>query len=109
MASMKNCVIVPIYSTLFVDNIPNVVNNWWLCRAFNRCGQVVDAFIPSKRRKQTKSRFGFVRYKNLNDARKAMHLYNGASLFDVVFCHLAGYCSVIVFIAAILFITVLIL
>ncbi|KAL7164262.1 hypothetical protein ACSBR2_040216 [Camellia fascicularis] len=48
--------------TIFVDDIPNSMTPKGLYTLFNKFGVVKDAFIPSKRRKVTGSRFGFVRY-----------------------------------------------
>ncbi|XP_028116831.1 serine/arginine-rich splicing factor SC35-like [Camellia sinensis] len=48
--------------TIFVDEIPNSMNPKSLFTLFNKFGVVKDAFIPAKRRKAMRSRFGFVRY-----------------------------------------------
>ncbi|KAL7251606.1 hypothetical protein ACSBR1_013449 [Camellia fascicularis] len=48
--------------TIFVDEIPNSMNPKSLFTLFNKFGVVKDAFIPAKRRKATRSRFGFMRY-----------------------------------------------
>ncbi|XP_028076159.1 serine/arginine-rich splicing factor 2-like [Camellia sinensis] len=48
--------------TLFVDDIPSSMTPEGLYMLFNNFGVVKDVFIPSKRRKSTGSRFGFVRY-----------------------------------------------
>ncbi|CAL5347681.1 unnamed protein product [Camellia sinensis] len=52
---------VAIYS-VFVDNIPEAMGTRGLYNIFSNYGVVMDAFIPNKRRKMTRSRFGFVRY-----------------------------------------------
>ncbi|KAL7190868.1 hypothetical protein ACSBR2_023023 [Camellia fascicularis] len=48
--------------TIFVDNIPEVMNSKRLLGLFSKFGVVKDVFIPMKRRKATRSRFDFVRY-----------------------------------------------
>ncbi|KAL7251903.1 hypothetical protein ACSBR1_013703 [Camellia fascicularis] len=48
--------------TLFVDNLPESMDSRSLYKLFSKFGVVKDAFIPSKRRKSTNTRFGFIRY-----------------------------------------------
>ncbi|GMP57002.1 hypothetical protein CsSME_00021263 [Camellia sinensis var. sinensis] len=47
---------------IFVDNLPESMDPKGLYNIFTNFGIVKDVFIPNKRRKLTKSRFGFVRY-----------------------------------------------
>lgn len=48
--------------SIFVDNIPESMGTRGLYNIFSNYGVVMDAFIPNKRRKMTRSHFGFVRY-----------------------------------------------
>ncbi|XP_028067732.1 polyadenylate-binding protein 5-like [Camellia sinensis] len=48
--------------TIFVDNIPWSMNPKGLFSLFSKFGIVKDVYIPSKTRKSTKTRFGFVRF-----------------------------------------------
>ncbi|KAL7193971.1 hypothetical protein ACSBR2_025582 [Camellia fascicularis] len=48
--------------TIFVDNLPNSMDPKGLYKVFTNFGIVKDVFIPNKRRKMTRSRFGFIRY-----------------------------------------------
>ncbi|KAL7174315.1 hypothetical protein ACSBR2_033555 [Camellia fascicularis] len=48
--------------TVFVHNIPDSMYPKQLFHLFQNFGIVKDVFIPSKKRKQSGSRFGFVRY-----------------------------------------------
>ncbi|KAL7185221.1 hypothetical protein ACSBR2_027199 [Camellia fascicularis] len=48
--------------TIFVDNLPESMDPKGLYKVFTNYGIVKDVFIPNKRRKLTRSRFGFVRY-----------------------------------------------
>ncbi|CAL5378234.1 unnamed protein product [Camellia sinensis] len=48
--------------TIFVDNLPESMDPKGLYNIFTNYGIVKDVFIPNKRRKLTRSRFGFVRY-----------------------------------------------
>ncbi|OMO50988.1 hypothetical protein CCACVL1_30086 [Corchorus capsularis] len=67
--------------TVFVNNIPPKVGWRWLRTVFQHFGKVVDAFIPSHRSRQGR-KFGFVRFSNLYDARKAARNLNGVWFFD---------------------------
>ncbi|KAL7177286.1 hypothetical protein ACSBR2_030605 [Camellia fascicularis] len=48
--------------TVFVDDLPEALNPKGLFSLFSKFGVVKDVFIPTKRRKATRSRFGFVRF-----------------------------------------------
>ncbi|KAL7240508.1 hypothetical protein ACSBR2_006205 [Camellia fascicularis] len=48
--------------TLFVDNLPEVMNPKSMYTLFTKFGVVRDVFIPNKRRAATKIRLGFVRF-----------------------------------------------
>ncbi|KAL7162300.1 hypothetical protein ACSBR2_042724 [Camellia fascicularis] len=48
--------------TLFVDNLPKTMDPKGLYNMFTKFGVVNNVFMPLKRRKATRSRFGFVRY-----------------------------------------------
>ncbi|XP_039039105.1 uncharacterized protein LOC120176861 [Hibiscus syriacus] len=61
----KECV------TIIIFNIPEFLHHKGLWRFFVKYGEVIDSFIPIKRSKGG-SRFGFVRFTSLADARKAI-------------------------------------
>ncbi|KAI8528317.1 hypothetical protein RHMOL_Rhmol12G0140800 [Rhododendron molle] len=63
--------------TLFIDNIPEHKDQFWLKRAFNKFGEVKDAFIPRKRSKRTGNKFGFVRFGCSAAASMAISRMNG--------------------------------
>lgn len=67
---------VSIYS-VFVDNLPEAMRAKGLYSIFSNYGVVVDTFIPNKRRKLTRSRFGFVRYNCSVAADMAVQRANG--------------------------------
>ncbi|KAL7196128.1 hypothetical protein ACSBR1_036196 [Camellia fascicularis] len=48
--------------TVFVDNLPNLMNPKSLFNLFTKFGVVKDVFIPHKRRRVTNTRFGFVSF-----------------------------------------------
>ncbi|XP_028123753.1 serine/arginine-rich splicing factor SC35-like [Camellia sinensis] len=63
--------------TIFVDNIPLSMNPKGLYELFKKFGVVRDMFIPTKTRKTTRSRFGFVRYDFSVAAEMAIQKANG--------------------------------
>ncbi|KAK8623628.1 hypothetical protein V6N13_064995 [Hibiscus sabdariffa] len=67
--------------TLFVSNLPTKLHWTGLWQTFGRHGDLVDAYIASKKDKQGR-RFGFVRCSNQRDADRAMERLNGFHLYD---------------------------
>ncbi|KAL7246161.1 hypothetical protein ACSBR2_001321 [Camellia fascicularis] len=67
---------VSIHS-VFVDNLPEAMRAKGLYSIFSNYGVVVDTFIPNKRRKMTRFRFGFVRYNCSVAANMAIQKANG--------------------------------
>ncbi|KAL4272375.1 hypothetical protein GQ457_13G028830 [Hibiscus cannabinus] len=58
-------------TTVYVSNLPPRLHWQGLWFAFARHGEVVDAFIPLKKNRSG-SRFGFVRFSNLENAQRAI-------------------------------------
>ncbi|KAL7248025.1 hypothetical protein ACSBR2_002843 [Camellia fascicularis] len=71
----------PGVQTLFVENLPESMNPKGLYTLFTKFGVVKDVFIPFKRKKATRSRFGFVRYDCPVAAQVAIRKANGNSIF----------------------------
>ncbi|KAK9292931.1 hypothetical protein L1049_020913 [Liquidambar formosana] len=65
--------------TVFVDNLPVRMNQFWLRNIFSWYRNVVDAFIPNKRRKGVNSRFGFIRFETKEEALRAIFRLNGVA------------------------------
>ncbi|KAL7163234.1 hypothetical protein ACSBR2_039350 [Camellia fascicularis] len=63
--------------TLFVDNLPESMDPKGLYKMFTKFGVVKDVFNPLKRRKTTRSRFGFVCYDCYIVAQVAIQKANG--------------------------------
>ncbi|CAO2830824.1 unnamed protein product [Amaranthus hypochondriacus] len=66
--------------SLFIDGIPSNTSTkflWWL---FQKEGMVLDVYISKKRRANKKEGFGFVRFKNIKDAEKAIVNLDGVKL-----------------------------
>ncbi|KAK8672485.1 hypothetical protein V6N13_110853 [Hibiscus sabdariffa] len=58
-------------TTLFMENVPATFHWKGLWHTVGRLGNVVDAFIASKRSRSGK-RFGFVRFARKSDANRVM-------------------------------------
>ncbi|KAL9680402.1 hypothetical protein QQ045_018281 [Rhodiola kirilowii] len=63
--------------SVFVDNIPGDKDASWLRDLFESGGEIVDVFITSKERRVRRTRFGFVRFKELEVAKAAISRWNG--------------------------------
>ncbi|KAK9282768.1 hypothetical protein L1049_010989 [Liquidambar formosana] len=91
-SSMANRVRWENLVTIFVDNLPEEMDAIWLCDIFSWCGVMKNSFIPSKRRSGTNSRFGFIRYKTIREARAAARDLNGVfCLYSKLFIKLADF------------------
>ncbi|KAK8560975.1 hypothetical protein V6N13_026410 [Hibiscus sabdariffa] len=74
---------------LFIFNLPEKLHWKGLWVLFSYHGDVLDAFIPRKRSKGGQ-RFGFVRYKSMEDAMRAQERLDGFSIYGFrVRVHLA--------------------
>ncbi|KAL9681812.1 hypothetical protein QQ045_013600 [Rhodiola kirilowii] len=62
--------------SLFVDNIPINKDSRWLKALFDKDGQTMDCFL-GKERIASRSRFGFIRYRTMEEARAAIRRWNG--------------------------------
>ncbi|KAK9273614.1 hypothetical protein L1049_018424 [Liquidambar formosana] len=58
--------------TLFVDNLPDRMENRWLRNMFKWYGDIADVFVPWKKRFGSSSRYGFVRFYKDRDAELAI-------------------------------------
>ncbi|XP_028078987.1 probable splicing factor, arginine/serine-rich 4 [Camellia sinensis] len=72
------------FFTVFVDNIPSVMDAKALYKLFSKFGIVKDAYIPFKRRKVMNSRFGFVRYDCRISASVAIQKAKGLFVDDMM-------------------------
>ncbi|KAK8648313.1 hypothetical protein V6N13_129070 [Hibiscus sabdariffa] len=69
-----------IQTTVFVSNLPPRLHWKGLWFAFARYGEVIDAFIPTKKSK-TGFRYDFVRFLSLEDADRTILHLNGSVLY----------------------------
>ncbi|KAK9282974.1 hypothetical protein L1049_011199 [Liquidambar formosana] len=63
---------------LFVDNLPERINNHRLRNVFKWFGDIADVFMPNKRRRGPNYGYGFVRFYCQKDADLAIHRANEA-------------------------------
>ncbi|KAH7844730.1 hypothetical protein Vadar_031086 [Vaccinium darrowii] len=68
--------------TLFIDNLADKVDPFCLRKKFTNFGVVRDVFIPNKRRKNSRRRFGFVRFDCPVSADVAIEKANGSRFMD---------------------------
>ena len=68
--------------SLFVDGLPLEMSWDWLLQVFRGIGEICDVFVSHKIRRNKECRFGFVRFKYLEDARKAIRNLNGTRIRD---------------------------
>ncbi|CAM8943985.1 unnamed protein product [Rhodiola kirilowii] len=68
-----------LYS-IFIDNIPLGRDERWVRALFSKDGKAMDVFIPTRGRRATNSRFGFVRYKTMGEAKASIRRWNGANV-----------------------------
>ncbi|KAK8675404.1 hypothetical protein V6N13_033471 [Hibiscus sabdariffa] len=67
-------------TTIFIHNLPEKMHWKGLWATFGHHGDVIDAFIPTKRSIRGR-KFGFVRYASKTDADRAIARLNGFRLF----------------------------
>ncbi|KAE8701768.1 hypothetical protein F3Y22_tig00110505pilonHSYRG00103 [Hibiscus syriacus] len=65
--------------TLYIDNLPENIHWKRFGSLFCPYGQVIDAFIPTKRNSKG-VRFGFIRFATIGEARRAISKMNGARI-----------------------------
>lgn len=56
----------------------------WLRHLFNSQGKVIDVYIPAKRSLRYNTKFGFVRFKNKEEALRAIKAFNGVSIRNFI-------------------------
>ena len=69
--------------SLFIDGLPWEMNWSWLLQIFIGEGEVSDVYVSHKRRRFNNSKFGFVRFKKLEEATNAVNNLNGRVCFEM--------------------------
>lgn len=67
--------------TIFIDGLSTAVTNMDLKALFQKSGRVVDAFVSRKQRSNKRWAFGFIRFNNGEEARRAISNINGQQFF----------------------------
>ena len=66
--------------SVFVLNLPRLLDRYGLFGIFQKAGNICDAYIPSRSNGMTRRRFGFVRFTNAEDARRSIQIFHGAKV-----------------------------
>ena len=66
--------------SLFINGLPLEMTWDWLMQIFRGEGEVTDVYVSQKRRRFNNYRFGFVRFKKLEEARNVVKNLNGARI-----------------------------
>uniref|UniRef100_A0A7C9AA74 RRM domain-containing protein n=1 Tax=Opuntia streptacantha TaxID=393608 RepID=A0A7C9AA74_OPUST len=64
--------------SVFVYNLPRELDQYGLQGIFQRAGRVSDTYIPAIKGRRDSGRFGFVRYRTVEEATRSIHLFHGA-------------------------------
>ena len=67
-------------TSVYVNNLPTILDKYGLKGIFKRAGKVVDTYIPTRKRGEARSRYGFVRYRSINEARKSIQVFNNREI-----------------------------
>ncbi|KAK9286667.1 hypothetical protein L1049_015068 [Liquidambar formosana] len=65
--------------SVLMDNLPLGMDQVYLKNIFSWYGKVWDSFIPNKKRKGSNSKFGFIRFESIEEARTAIFRLNGVA------------------------------
>ncbi|GFZ09150.1 hypothetical protein Acr_20g0009580 [Actinidia rufa] len=75
-------VLVGKVTTLFVENLPDEMDEEWMHQLFSNSGKVIEVFIPKKRSSKQNLRFGFVRFATREEGLIAIRALNGEKIRD---------------------------
>uniref|UniRef100_A0A7C9DJ67 RRM domain-containing protein n=1 Tax=Opuntia streptacantha TaxID=393608 RepID=A0A7C9DJ67_OPUST len=64
--------------TVFVSNLPQNLDRYGLRGIFQKAGMISDTYMPFRRSKATKARFGFVRFRRQDEASRSVVMFNNA-------------------------------
>ena len=64
--------------SVFVLNIPRLLDKYGLFGIFQRAGQVYDTYIPVQQNRKGTRKYGFVRFRREEDVRRCIQLFHGA-------------------------------
>ena len=64
--------------SVFVLNLPRLLDKYGLFGIFQRAGQVYDTYIPRQHNRKDGRKYGFVRFRHEEDVRRCIKLFHGA-------------------------------
>ena len=65
---------------MFVDGLPLEMTWDWLQQIFRGEGDITDVYVSKKKRRSRDCRFGFVRFKKVEEAKMAIRNLNGVMI-----------------------------
>ena len=66
--------------SVYVLNIPRLLDKFGLYGIFRKAGRICDTYIPIQSNRKTKRRYGFVRFARIEEARRCIMLFHGATI-----------------------------
>jgi len=66
--------------SVYVRNLPKEIDRYGLRGVFQKVGRVYDTYIPDKQSWRNQGRFGFVRYRTIQEAHACIHRFNGTKI-----------------------------
>jgi len=63
-------------TTVYVNNLPEMLDKFGLRGIFQKAGRVVDSYIPKKKKEASRRRYGFVRFGTMQEAGKSIQMLN---------------------------------
>ena len=70
--------------SLFVDGLPLEMSWDWLQQIFRGEGDIIDVYVSKKIRRRSDCRFGFVRFRKLEEAKMAVRNLNGVMIREKI-------------------------
>ena len=64
--------------SVFVSNLPRWLDRFGLNGIFRKAGRICDVYIPTRSGRKGEGRYGFVRFRNVEDAIRSILLFHGA-------------------------------
>jgi len=62
--------------SVFITNIPEMLDQYGLKGIFRKAGMVSDAYIPQKKLDRSRQRYGFVRFRSWQEAKESVKMRN---------------------------------
>ena len=66
--------------SVFVLNLPKLLDKYGMYGIFQKAGKVCDTYIPVQKDRRATKRYGFVRFRNGEDASRCIKIFHGATV-----------------------------